>query len=132
MIRRTGAVLSLVVLLAGCAGSEEPTEAPLAAPTAPGSSPSPSATEQGTVIELTYAGGQVSGDIGQVEVPLGGTVILRVTSDVAEEVHVHGVDEYVDLPAGQTTEATFVADIPGVFEIELHGAGKPLTKIQVQ
>ena len=142
MIRRTAVGLSAVLLLAACGGSEPaassapPSPLPPATSSAPSSSPSaspsPSPTVEGTVIELTVAGGEVSGDTGRVEVPLNGTVILRVTSDVAEEVHVHGVDEYVDLAAGQTTEATFVADVPGVFELELHGSGQLLTRMQVQ
>lgn len=140
MIRRTAALSVSVLLLTACAGSDAPEAAP--APSAPASSappvaspsagPSPSPTQEGTVIALTYVGGEVSGDTGRVEVPLGGTVILRVISDVAEEAHVHGVNEYVDLPAGQLTEASFVADVPGVFEIELHGSGALLTRMQVQ
>jgi hypothetical protein len=145
MIRRTAplAVLcALVLALPACAGTDEPGDEPQAAPTAstptastpatgsPGRSPEPA--QDGTVIELTYADGEVSGDTDRVEVPLGGTVVLRVTSDVAEQIHVHGVDEYVDVPAGQPTEATFVADVPGVFEVELHRAGTLLTRLQVQ
>lgn len=140
VIRRTAALSCLVLALSACAGSEQPAATPTGVPSDPAatsaapapSSASPSPTQEGTVVELTYAGGEVSGDTGRVEVPLGGTVVLRVTSDVAEQIHVHGVDEYVELPAGQSTEATFVADVAGVFEIELHGAGTLLTRLQVQ
>lgn len=134
MIRRTAALSLSVLLLSACAGTDAPEAAPAPAPPTVSASPRPSAepTEEGTVVELTYAGGEVSGDTGRVEVPLGSTVVLRVTSDVQEEIHVHGVDEYVDLPPGQATEASFVADIPGVFEVELHGAGTLMTKLQVQ
>lgn len=135
MIQRVAALSVFVLLLSGCAGTEAPEAGPTgpAAPpvsTSPGLSPEP--TQEGTVVELSYAEGEVSGNTGRVEVPLGGTVVLRVTSDVQEEIHVHGVDEYVDLPPGQTTEASFVVDIPGVFEVELHGAGMLMTKLQVQ
>ena len=136
-----------VVVLTGCAGTEPttgsagPTATPSPVPTAvPTLSPSPSATSAAptppadgrTLITLSYAAGKVSGDTGRVRVPLGATVLLRVTSDVADEVHVHGVDEYVDLVPGRQVAREFVADTAGVFELELHDAGTLLTRMQVQ
>ena len=135
MITRTTALSLSGLLLSACAGTAAPEAAPTAAAPAPAAgseSASPEPAGEGTLVELTYEGGEVSGDTGRVEVPIGSTVVLRVTSDVQEEIHVHGVDEYVDLPAGKTTEASFVADVPGVFELELHGAGTLLTRMQVQ
>ena len=62
----------------------------------------------------------------------GATVRLRFRSDVAEEVHIHGYDKYVDVPAGGTATATFEADAEGIFEIESHGSGELLAKLQVE
>jgi hypothetical protein len=46
----------------------------------------------------------VTGTSGREEVPLGEDVVLRISSDVAEEVHVHGYDVYGDIPrAGRST-----------------------------
>jgi heme/copper-type cytochrome/quinol oxidase subunit 2 len=139
VICRTTAALCAALLLSACrsdpqavAPENPPSASSPSAAASPSASPSPEPSESGKVIELTYAGGKVSGDTGRVEVPLGETVLLRVTSDVVEQVHVHGVEEYVDLPAGQTTEASFVAEIAGVFEVELHAAGTLLTRLQVQ
>lgn len=146
MTRRTAAVLLLwpVLVTASACGTDPdvaggPATTPAASlPPAPSaasprtSTPSATTIEAGPLVELAVADGQVSGDTGRVEVPLGATVRLRVTSDVADEVHVHGVDEYVDLVPGQVAEASFVADVPGVFEVELHDAGTLLTRLQVQ
>ena len=62
---------------------------------------------------------------------LGEQVVLRFTSDVVEEIHVHGYDLYTDLVPGQPAEISFTADIPGSFEVELHEAGRPLFQLRV-
>lgn len=129
------AAAAALALLTGCsAGTEadDPTVAvpPTAAATAP-TEPTASPTPEGTVIEVTYEGGEVSGVGPRVEVPLGEQVVLRVTSDVVEEIHVHGYDVYVDLAPGTPGEVTFTADKPGAYEVELHGVGRPLFQLRV-
>jgi hypothetical protein len=59
-------------------------------------------------------------------------VRLTVTSDAADEVHVHGFDLTTALSPGQAAQLEFVADRAGIFEIELHDAGTVLTRLQVQ
>ena len=85
----------------------------------------------GQRIEVQVAGGQVTGDTGRVPVAVGRQVTLVVTSDVADEVHVHGYDLTAELSPGQPAELTFDATIPGVFEVELHEAGTVLLTLQV-
>jgi heme/copper-type cytochrome/quinol oxidase subunit 2 len=82
-------------------------------------------------IEVEVAGGEVTGDTGRVPVVAGEPVTLVVTSDVADEVHVHGYDLEAELSPGQPTEIAFDATIPGVFEVELHEAGTQLLSLQV-
>ncbi len=84
------------------------------------------------MVEIAYADGKASGVQGRVRPALGSTVTLRVSSDVADEVHLHGYDKRVDVAAGGSAELTFVASIPGVFALELERSGVELTKIQVQ
>ena len=62
----------------------------------------------------------------------GDTVRLRFRSDVAEEVHIHGYDRYVQVPAGGSAGARFKADAEGIFEIESHGSGELLAKLEVR
>jgi heme/copper-type cytochrome/quinol oxidase subunit 2 len=83
------------------------------------------------VIEVTLAGGQVSGVEPRVEVAAGSQVVLRVTSDIAEEIHVHGYDLYADLVPGSPAQLAFKADLPGAYEVELHQAGRPLFQLRV-
>ncbi len=81
-------------------------------------------------IEISYVSGSVEGG-GRIEVPLGEPVVIRIDSDVADEGHLHGYDIYVDLEPGSTGVIEFVADIPGIFELELEGAGVLLADLEV-
>ena len=140
MLRRVTATLAGVLvaapLLPACSGGQErvataapasqtPAAAPTSAATTAPASPAPPVFD-GTVVEVTYAGGVVTTKDRQVRVPLGSQVRPVATSDVQEEIHVHGVDAYVDLPPGQMVTYDFTASIPGTFEVELHGAGDVL------
>ncbi len=126
-------------LLAGCGTEPSPTVGGATPPAAPGpAAPSSSAApipETGAAAERTlrlgYADGQVSGDTGRVPVDLGTTVTVLVRSDVADEVHLHGYDRTVTVPAGGSATLRFTADIPGVFELELHEAGVTLASLEV-
>ena len=72
------------------------------------------------------------GDPPTLRFDSGETVRLRFRSNVAEEVHVHGYDKYVDVPAGGTATARFKATAEGIFEVESHGSGELLAKLQIE
>ena len=111
----------------GGAPRHRPGAPPAAAPAGGGSAGA--ATVQR--IDIAYAGGAVTGGVARHEVPLGSTVELVVASDVADEVHLHGYDRSSFVTAGATTTLRFVADIPGVFEVELEQRGVQLAQLQV-
>ena len=121
----TTAALAAVLLTAGCAST------PSAA--TPPSTPSSSASVSSAVqrLTLTVANGKVTGDTGRIKVKLGSVVRLVVTSDVADEVHVHTYDKHLDLAVGQTGTLTFTANIPAIVEIELERSKLLLTRLQV-
>jgi plastocyanin len=122
--------LALAAGLTACAGTAVPDTA--AGSSSAGTAPSSSAsTPAGQRIEVQVSGGEVSGDTGRVPVAAGEHVTLVLTSDVADEVHVHGYDLEAELSPGQPTEIAFDATIPGVFEVELHEAGTQLLSLQV-
>ena len=132
-------VLSAALLLAlsGCAGTDS--SASPAASAASASSTSPAAElstttpvpPAGQQLAVQVAGGKVTGDTGRVPVPVGDHVTLTITSDVADEVHVHGYDLTTALTPGTPAKLTFDATIPGVLEVELHEAGTVLLSLQV-
>ena len=125
----------VVLLLAGCSAGADPDVATPPAPPAsvvpdaPSTPPSPTPTAR--TIDVTFAGGEVSGVEGRVDVEKGEQLVLRITSDVTEEIHVHGYDLYADLVPGQTAQLAFKADLPGSYEVELHDAGRPLFQLRV-
>ena len=85
-----------------------------------------------TVIEATVVGGKVTAAEDRFEVAKGTDVIIRVTADVEEPVHLHGYDIEADATPGQPAEISFTADIPGVFEVELEDSGTVLFEIEVK
>lgn len=122
----------VVLLLAGCsAGSDPDTAAPPAGVVAGGSSSAPSPRPAARTLDVTFAGGEITGVEGRVDVAKGEQLVLRVTSDIVEEIHVHGYDLYVDLVPGQTARLAFEADLQGSYEVELHDAGRPLFQLRV-
>lgn len=129
--------LTLVLPLAACAGTDAAGDAAgttTSNPSAPaGASPTAetSTADAGQRIEVEVVGGQVSGDTGRVAVAVGTQVSLVITSDVTDEVHVHGYDLTAALAPGTPAEISFAATIPGVFEVELHEAGTALLALQV-
>lgn len=101
----------------------------------PSASSTPSLTDpepEGKVIRIEVLDGKPSPPAHVEHVGLGESVTLAVTSDLQDEVHLHGYDVHVDLVAGQEGELTFTADIPGRFEAELEGAGALLVEIEVK
>lgn len=67
----------------------------------------------------------------RIAVPRGATVRIAVVLDAADEVHVHGYDVSVDVVPGVTATLEFVADIPGIFEVELEEAHSLLVELAV-
>ena len=141
MSRRLSAALlvPLALALPGCAGKDPDAAAsssttPTASSSASGARSADAAprSASGQRIDVQVAGGQVSGDTGRVPVAAGTEVALSVTSDVPDEVHVHGYDLAAALMPGTPAEITFDATVPGVFAVELHDAGTVLLTLQVQ
>ena len=145
---RAALVAAALLALAAC-GSDPTSEAPLApveslsATPAAGSAtvePSPSGSAATSShaghdmvgVEVSVAGGEVQRPSDRVEVPLGSTVMMTVTSDEPDEGHVHGYDLTFAVGPGEPGTVQFPADIPGVFEVELHESGLPLVSLQVQ
>ncbi|MFW6719910.1 hypothetical protein ACHZ98_06970 [Streptomyces sp. MAR4 CNY-716] len=89
-------------------------------------------SDAGTTVEIAVRDGKVTPAPGRVGVGLGERVVLLVTSDTADELHVHGYDESAQLPAGEPAELVFTADRAGVFDVETHGSGLVVTQLMVR
>jgi hypothetical protein len=91
----------------------------------------PGKVPEGAIV-VEVKGNKVSGVEDTVEVAVGDEVILVVSSDKPDEVHVHGYDQTDDVGPKERAEIEFTADIPGVFEVELEEAAQLLFELQVQ
>lgn len=103
------------------------------AASSPSGSPSPTEEERDQVVEVrvSVADGKVKPATRRVEVERDSQVRLLITSDVDDDVHVHGYDIEATLEAGRTTTVELVADQQGVFEVETHDGGLTLLQLQV-
>lgn len=77
-------------------------------------------------------GKPASGKARTLKFDSGETVRLRFTSNAASEIHIHGYDKYVDVPAGGSARTRFEANAEGIFEIEDHGTGTLLANLEVR
>lgn len=93
---------------------------------------SPTTTEAGPItIHVVVTGGEVTGE-ERVVVERGADIELTVQSDTVDEVHIHGYDYKADVAPGMPAVIGFVADLPGVYEIELEDAGLLLMELEVR
>ncbi|MFI7144975.1 hypothetical protein ACIBO2_08660 [Nonomuraea sp. NPDC050022] len=81
---------------------------------------------------IVIAGGKVSPPSGWLEMAKGQPVSITVTSDVADEVHVHGYDLKAELRPGEPVTLRFTADLTGVFQVEAHRSKLVLTQVAVR
>lgn len=132
------AAVSVLMLAVGCAGgmqpvTSEPAEPPVQSTSQPAELTGQQPAETGdTTITVRISEGKVDGVPARVEVDRGTPIRIEVTSDRSDELHVHGYEKTVPLPAGSPAVVTFVADVAGVFEVETHDSGRLLFQLVVR
>lgn len=106
-LRSTIAAVAAAAFLAGCGGSAEQGDE----------------SGEPVVLEVTIADGEVTPTNDRVEVSVGQEVVARVTSDAADELHVHGEPEatWAVEPGMEGEEFRYTPQIPGQIAIETHG-----------
>lgn len=75
--------------------------------------------------------GEPVGGIKELEYSAGEQVRFRVSSDEAEEIHVHGYDFSQNVPAGGTIEFDFPAELEGIYEAELEEQGGQIAELRI-
>lgn len=142
MLMRKAVVMVCAVgsalVVGACGGANQENAGQPATTAAPASTSSSAAAAQDSteqarpvVHRFTIEGGELAEGPDRIEVAKGETVVIEVTSDVADELHVHGYDKQLVLAAGKPAKLEFVANIPGAFEIELHEFHGQLTQLRV-
>jgi hypothetical protein len=84
-----------------------------------------------SVRTVRVVNGQPQGGVRTLSYDKGDVVRLRVRSDIADEIHIHGYDLKKDVRAGGSVQFRFTADIEGRFEIELEDAGTQIANVEV-
>ncbi len=67
--------------------------------------------------------GAVATDEDRVDAATGDIVMVMISSDTDDQVHVHGYNLFADVADGEDAMIVFEADTPGRFEIELESSG---------
>jgi hypothetical protein len=75
--------------------------------------------------------GEPVGGVQEIEFESGSQAEFAVESDVADELHLHGYDLYVDVVPDKAKTVSFKADIEGLFELESHTTGALFAEISV-
>lgn len=130
-MRRSRALPSAAVVLAlsvlGACGSADPA--------APGSAPTQASTAGATSakrLSVTVTGSTVSPPPAQVELAVGQTLELTVTSDHDDELHAHGFDAEAPLKAGVPATISLTGRSAGVYEVETHEPALTLLTVAVR
>jgi hypothetical protein len=85
----------------------------------------------GEIPTIVVRNGEPVGGIEELEYSAGEEIRFRVSSDQAEEIHVHGYDLSKDVPAGGTVEFDFPAELEGIYEAELEELGVQIIELRV-
>lgn len=80
---------------------------------------------------IVVRNGEPVGGVQELEYNAGDQIRFRVSSNQADEVHVHGYDVEEEIPAGGSATLSFPADIEGIFEVELHGSETQIAELRV-
>lgn len=145
------------VVVAGCSGgpgtvpaapaapqAQAPAQPALTAPPAPPApdaetpAPEPAGSPEAApdadtrFVAVVVRNGEVVAQGGDVALRQGDHVVLQVSADVSDEIHLHGYDITQPVEPGMPAELEFTADRPGQFEAELEHARLQLVTFQVQ
>ncbi|HKY13050.1 MAG TPA: hypothetical protein VJL85_06900 [Gaiellaceae bacterium] len=80
-------------------------------------------------VRIVVRDGKPVGGVRRVSVGRGRRVVLTVTSDVADHVHLHGYNVMRDVAPGMPARLAFRATIVGTVEVELEGRRLQLATI---
>jgi YbbR domain-containing protein len=96
-----------------------------------GSRPASTQTPEPQVVEVAYNSSNANFHPQTFRVEEGTKAALKITSDIADELHFHGYDLHIDLEANKQGQINFSADKTGRFEFELENHKKTLGVIEV-
>jgi len=136
-IGRRAVVVGLAALaLAGCSQAEQETEAsPQQVSSAPVTSVAASDVPRitPTTLDVSIVDGEVTPVDQRLEGRVGEEILVTVSSDAEDEIHVHSVPEHsFPVAVGDNQQFRFTVDVPGSVDIELHEADVTVATVLVR
>jgi hypothetical protein len=127
------------LITAGCGGSNGTDNASGSASSSQRSTVGPSdmsnvqAPPTRLAIDVDIKGGNVTPTNQQLNAGVKEQIIVRISSDAADELHVHSTPEHkFNIEAKPMQMFQFTVDVPGKVDVELHKLNKTIATIQVQ
>ena len=135
-----GLALAASLLVAGCASGPSAAGQPSTAPSSSTASssadddlPSTTTAAGALLIDITLADGTVTPNGAKYDVTKGQTIVLNVTSDHDDEIHVHSEPEVeLEVAARQPVSRQFTVEQSGSFEVESHHPEKIIAILNVR
>ena len=85
------------------------------------------------LIDVQIKGGEVTPTNQQLEAKVNQPIVVKVNSDVADELHVHSTPDHTfNVEAKPMQSFQFSVDVPGKVDVELHHLKKTIATITVQ
>jgi hypothetical protein len=126
------AVVAFIILKPSDSNDSSNSSSTTAATTPSGGSSTASQKPAPPPIEnVRVQGGKPVGGIQDLTFAKGDTVQFKVTSDVSDEVHVHGYDFHKDVAPGKPVTFKFPGKIDGEFVVELESRGEQIASLKV-
>lgn len=94
--------------------------------------PSPTPESKVKTFELVVENKKLVSGPETIKVNQGDELTIKITSDEAEEFHVHAYDNSVELEPGKQATLTFTANLSGRFPFELENSKTEIGAIEVQ
>jgi hypothetical protein len=136
-LRRSLIVLaaSAALALSGCGGNDPDSAAPAASSehSDHGSSQEPDTSgAAAATVDVTIEGDEVTPVAQAVEIGVGETVLLNITSDRSGELHVHSSPEQEFEFESGTSAVEVTLDQPGTVDIEEHESDALIVRVLVK
>ena len=114
-MKKLALLIAAALLVTACGGEDTGTVS---------SSPNPgteSPASENLVVDIAIKDGKVTPHGDRVDVEVGREITLRISSDAAEEIHVHSDPEHTyQVKPGESVEKSFTIDTPGQVAVEAH------------
>jgi len=120
-----------VVGVAACGSDDEDTTTGTGTITTNGKAAAQEESKKPATTTIVVRNGEPVGGVQELEYNAGDEIRFRVSSNQADEVHVHGYDVEEEIPAGGSAALSFPADIEGIFEVELHESETQIAELRV-